>query len=56
MQVALAPKIEIFPETPRDFFLKVVDGQFTFEVDGQGKATAVILHANLKDQRAPRIE
>jgi hypothetical protein len=56
MQVALAPKIEVFPETPRDFFLKVVDGQFTFEVDGQGKATAVILHANLKDQRAPRIE
>jgi len=51
-----APKIEMFPETPRDFFLKVVDGQATFEVDSRGRATAVILHENGSDQRAPRVE
>jgi CubicO group peptidase (beta-lactamase class C family) len=55
-QVAPSPKIELFPETARDFFLKVVDTQFTFEVDAQGRATAVIQHMNGKDQRAPRID
>ena len=55
-QAGSAPKLELFPETPRDFFLKVVDTQFTFEVDAQGRATAVIQHMNGKDQRAPRIE
>jgi hypothetical protein len=50
------PKSELFPETARDFFLKVVDTQFTFEVDAQCRATAVIQHMNGKDQRAPRIE
>jgi CubicO group peptidase (beta-lactamase class C family) len=53
---ALGPKLEVFPETARDFFLKIVDTQFTFEVDAQGRATAVIQHLNGKDQRAPRIE
>jgi len=56
MQAGPAPKIEIFPETARDFFLKVVDTQFTFQVDSQGKATAIIQHMNGKDQSAPRIE
>jgi CubicO group peptidase (beta-lactamase class C family) len=56
MQAGAAPKIEIFPETTREFFLKVVDTQFSFEVDAQGKATAVIQHMNGRDQRAPRIE
>ena len=55
-QAGPAPKIELFPETARDFFLKVVDTQFTFEVDAQGRTTAVIQHMNGKDQRAPRIE
>ena len=56
IEVAPAPKIEVFPETPRDFFVKIVDAQSTFEVDAQGRATAIVLHANGKDQRAPRIE
>jgi len=56
MEVSPAPKIEVFPETARNFFLKVADAQSTFEVDAQGRATAVVLHSNGKDQRAPRIE
>src|SRR5262249_50828794 len=31
-------KIEIFPESPREYFLKVVDAQLTFEVDDAGNA------------------
>jgi len=47
---------EIFPESPTRFFLKVVDAQVTFESDAEGKATAVILHQNGRDQRAARVE
>jgi hypothetical protein len=45
-------KIEIFPESERDYFLKAVDAQFTFEVDGEGRTRAVVLHQNGRDQRA----
>jgi len=47
---------DVYPETERDFFYKVVDAQLTFETDPQGKAVAVVLHQNGIDQRAPRIE
>jgi CubicO group peptidase (beta-lactamase class C family) len=38
------PKAELFPESERDFFFKVVDIQVTFEVDAQGRATGLIVH------------
>jgi D-alanyl-D-alanine-carboxypeptidase/D-alanyl-D-alanine-endopeptidase len=47
---------EIFPETQRDFFYKLVDAQITFETDAAGKATALVLHQMGRDQRALRIE
>ena len=47
---------DVFPESEKDFFYKVVDAQLTFETDAQGKAVAVVLHQNGFDQRAPRIE
>jgi CubicO group peptidase (beta-lactamase class C family) len=47
---------EIFAESEKDFFYKVVDAQLTFETDPQGKAVAVVLHQNGVDQRAPKIE
>ena len=49
-------KAEVFPEINRDFFAKVVDAQFTFETDREGKTVALVLHQNGKDQRAKRIE
>ena len=55
-QVAAQPKLEMFPETPRSYFLKVVDAQVIFEVDSQGRASAAVLHQNGRDQRAPRID
>ena len=54
-QLTGQPRFEIFPEGEKQFFLKVVDAQLTFETDAQGKATAAVLHQNGIDQRAPRI-
>ncbi len=49
------PKVEIFPESDRDYFLKVVDAQITFETDSQGRATGLMLHQG-GDHHAKRIE
>jgi hypothetical protein len=46
----------VFPESDKDFFLKVVDAQLTFETDSQGKATDLILHQNGMNQKAKRID
>jgi uncharacterized pyridoxamine 5'-phosphate oxidase family protein len=55
-QLTGQPKVEIFPESDKEFFLKVVDAQITFETNSEGKATALVLHQMGRDQRAPRIE
>jgi len=56
VQATSQPKFEVFPEGERDFFLKVVDAQIAFEIDGQGRAAALILHQGGADQRAKRVE
>ena len=55
-QLTGQPRAEIFAETEKDYFLKVVDAQLTFETDAQNKAVAVVLHKGGFDQRASRIE
>jgi predicted exporter len=55
-QLTGQPAFEIFAETEKDFFYKIVDAQLTFETDAAGKTAAVVLHQNGIDQRAPRIE
>jgi CubicO group peptidase (beta-lactamase class C family) len=55
-QLTGQPKFEIFAESEKDFFLKVVDAQITFETGEGGRATAAILHQNGRDQRAARVE
>ena len=47
--------VPIFPETERDFFLKVIDAQITFVTDASGRATEIILHQN-GDHSAKRVE
>ena len=50
------PKVQVFPESQRDFFLKVVDAQITFETDANGRATSLTLHqngANMPAKRTP---
>ncbi len=48
-------RVEIFPESATQFFLKVVDAQLTFIVEGTGKAVRVILHQGGRDQTAIRV-
>lgn len=55
VQATGQPKLEIFPEGERDFFLKVVDAQITFETDSQGRATGLVLHQNGMNQPAKRL-
>ena len=50
-----AEKLELFAESERVFFLKVIDGQITFETDGTGPAKALVLRQGGRDIRAPRI-
>lgn len=40
------PRFEMFAESEREFFLKVVDAQISFQVDGENKVTGMILHQN----------
>jgi hypothetical protein len=56
VQATSQPKLEVFAESDRDFFLKAVDAQITFETDNQGRGTALILHQNGLDQQAKRME
>ena len=50
------PKGAIFPKSGGEFFSKIVDAQFTFQTDAQGKVTALVLHQNGRDLHAPRVE
>jgi CubicO group peptidase (beta-lactamase class C family) len=54
-QLTGQPRFEIFAESEQDFFLKVVDAQLTFEVDGTGRGIAVTLHQGGRDQKATRL-
>lgn len=47
---------QIYPDSDRDHFLKVIDVQITFVIDNKGQATELILHQGGVDQRATRIE
>ncbi len=49
-------RVPIFPESDTKFFLKVADAQLTFEVDGDGNVTGLILHQGGADQHAKRVE
>ena len=48
-------KLEIFAETERRFFYKVVDAKLTFDVDPQGASTQVTIHQNGRDSVAKRL-
>ncbi|HNX48800.1 MAG TPA: serine hydrolase [Thermoanaerobaculaceae bacterium] len=56
VQATGQPKLEVYPESPNDYFYKVVDAQITFETDSRGHATALVLHQNGANQRARRVE
>jgi beta-lactamase regulating signal transducer with metallopeptidase domain len=47
---------EVHPFTERDFFYTIVAAQLSFVPGPDGKASAVVLHQNGKDQTAPRVD
>ena len=56
IQATNQPRFEAFASADREFFLKSVDAQITFEVDADGRATALVLHQNGANQRARKIQ
>jgi hypothetical protein len=57
-QLTGQPKLEVFAETERRFFLQVVDAQLTFDFDQgdpQSRATGVTLHQSGRDVVAKRL-
>jgi D-alanyl-D-alanine-carboxypeptidase/D-alanyl-D-alanine-endopeptidase len=55
-QATAQPRFELFAESPREFFLKVVDAQITFVVDESGRATSLVLHQNGGNAPGKRVE
>jgi CubicO group peptidase (beta-lactamase class C family) len=49
-------KFELFPESEKDFFLKVVDAQMTFVKNDKGEVTQLILHQGGQDLPAPKVK
>jgi CubicO group peptidase (beta-lactamase class C family) len=49
-------KLPLYPESDRNFFLKVFDAQFTFDANSEGKTTQITLHQNGTDQTARRLD
>jgi len=54
VQMAGQPPFEIFASSEREFFLNSFDARVTFEVDGSGRATAIVMNMGT-DQRGTRI-
>jgi hypothetical protein len=50
------PKVEIFAEAETEFFLKVVDAQLSFQMDGAGPAKGLVLHQGGHDHAGKRLE
>jgi hypothetical protein len=50
------PRQELGAEGERQFFSRMADDEYTFEVDNQGRATVMTLHTDGKDIPIKRID
>jgi bla regulator protein BlaR1 len=55
-QLTGQPALQMFAQSEREFFTKVVDAQATFVIDTNGVATELVLHQNGKDFHLPRMD
>ena len=55
-QLTGQPALPVYADKPDHFFYKVVDAQLDFERDAAGKVTALTLHQNGRDLKAPRTD
>jgi serine-type D-Ala-D-Ala carboxypeptidase/endopeptidase len=44
LQATGQERLQLFAESPTEFFLKIVDAQIVFEKDASGKVTRLVLH------------
>lgn len=49
-------RLEVFAESPTDFFYKVVDAQISFTTGPDGRATGLVLHQNGQDLPGRRVD
>jgi hypothetical protein len=49
-------KIEFFPESPVDFFAKIMDAQIRVETDSQGSVTELLFYRSGSVQHVKRME
>lgn len=49
-------KVEVFPQSEREYFAKVVDARISFEMKDQGRASSMILHQNGQDTPGKRLD
>jgi hypothetical protein len=56
VQLTGQSNFQVFPESDRDYFYKVVAAQITFIADDQGHVTELILHQTGAERHAKRIE
>ncbi len=56
VQATNQQKLELFPETEMDFFIKEVDAQVIFVKDQQGKVTQLILHQSGRDIAGKKLD
>ena len=55
VQLTGQPRIEVFPESETDFFMRVVDAQITFQVGDDGTVAALTLHQAGRDLPARKL-
>ena len=55
MQAGKQPKVELLPQSERDFFIKGADVQITFRVDENGRATGIMLNQGGNKMMAKRV-
>lgn len=56
VQATGQPRFELFPEGDREYFLKVIDAQITFDANAGGHAPGLTLHQNGRDVPARRVD
>lgn len=55
IQVTGQKQVEMFPESPSEFFVKIADVRITFILDGMDKAKRLVIHRNGIDSVATRM-
>jgi tetratricopeptide (TPR) repeat protein len=55
-QITGQPKVELFPSSETEFFLKVVDAQVTFVKDAQGQVKGLVVHQGGRDHEAKKVK